>query len=212
MLSVIGILVFLTAVVMPAINSIGSGNRLNGAARIVSNMMTIARSEAINSRVPVQLRIVTDKWTAIPGGENYDARYRKISLWKLDRATNSYVQFSRWETLPAGVVISPGPDPSASYAFPANDNPGTYFLSGTPDPALQDIATNGAVANAACFEFLPDGSLQVGSAASNRMYLLLVEGSLPEGQTIPVSTRAGKANWAQVRVAPLTGRISVVKP
>jgi len=210
LLSVIGIILLLAALTMPAITSMGSANRLNSGTRLVSNLMTMARSEAINSRAPVQLRIVTDKWTA--GAENYDAHFRKMSLWKYDRDANTYVQASKWETLPVGVVIQPGPDPSATYTFPANDSPGMYFLTSQPDPSLQGITMNNATVNAASFEFSPNGSLQTGSTPVSRMYLLLVEGFIPEGQTTPVNTRAGQKNWAQVRVSPLTGRVSVVRP
>lgn len=210
LLTVMGVIALLLSLTMPAINSIGAAGRLGSAARLVSNMMTIARSEAINSRAPVQLRIVTDKWTA--GAENYDAHYRKMSLWKYDRDANSYRQFSRWETLPPGVLVQPGPDPSSTYSFPSSDSPGLYFLSSAPDSSLQDIAVNGATVNAASFEFSPNGSLQTGGTPVSRSYLLLVEGHIPEGQSTPVSTHAGQKNWAQIRVSPLTGRITVVRP
>jgi len=210
LMTVIGIILLLAALSVPAINSMGSANRLNSSARLVSNMMTMARSEAINSRSPVQLRIVTDKWTA--GSENYDAHFRKISLWRYDRSENEYVQASKWQSLPPGVIIQPGPDPSATFTFPGNDSPGTYFLSSPPDQSLQGITMNNATVNAASFEFSPDGSLQTGSTPVSRVYLLLVEGHLPAGQSAPVYTRAEKGNWAQVRVSPLTGRITVVRP
>jgi len=206
LLTVIAIIVLLVALATPAINSIGSADRLSSAARLLSNMMTIARSEAINGRSPVQLRVVTDKWQS-SGSENYDAHYRKMSLWKYDRNQNAYVQHSKWEVLPPGVVIEP--DPSSTYSFAKN--PGTCFVT-SDDFKLPNEAMNNAVVNAAFVEFSPDGSLQTGASQISRGYLLLVEGHIPDGHSTPVTSGAGKNNWAQVGVSPLTGRINVVRP
>jgi len=84
-LAVIVIMVALTAIVVPAVNAIGNASRLDSAGRLVSNLVAVARSEAINQRTLVQLRFVTSPWVDGSGGDDLSAHYRKVSLWKLDQ-------------------------------------------------------------------------------------------------------------------------------
>ena len=117
-------------------------------------------------------------------------------------------QFTSWETLPAGITLDPSADPStkAAYHFPSADPPGTYLLSATLSNTLTDVATGPATADLAYLEFAPDGSVCYNASVTTlpgQVYLLLVDAN---------QVNAGAPNWAQVRTASLTGRVSVVRP
>ena len=211
LLAVIGIMILLAAFGVPALNSLTNTNRLNLSVRLVSNLMAVARSEAINAGVPVQLRVVTDKWQSPPtAADDTSGHFRKISLWKYDRTTSVYAQFSKWETLPDGVVIEPAANPSTIYTFPSSDPPGTYFLDPTLGNFLPAVNTGSAIANFVYLQFNPTGALNFPVAVPSGVYLLMIEGVIPPGKSTPLRTH-GLKNWAQIRVASLTGRINVVR-
>ena len=207
LLAVVGILVLLMGLAIPAVVSLGKSDNLNTSARIVGDLVTVARSQAINGNAHVQLRVVTDKWQAA-AGDDADAHYRKISLWQCGSTQTEFNQLTSWETLPAGITLDPSADPStkAAYHFPSADPPGIYLLSATLSNTLTDVATGPATADLAYLEFAPDGSVCYNASVTTlpgQVYLLLVDAS---------QVNAGAPNWAQVRAASLTGRVSVVRP
>ncbi len=212
LLVVMGIIVILIGLTVPAVISLGKSDNLNTAARLVSNLLTVARSEAINGNAHVQLRVVTDKWQTASGTDDSTAHYAKFSLWKEGSAATVFSQFTAWETLPAGVVMDSSADPTTktAYGFSATsspgNNPGTYLLA----PALSNTVTNATVGQAtvdlAYLEFAPDGTIYYNANVTtlpSQVYLLLVDAS---------KLTNGAPNWAQIRVASLTGRITVIRP
>ena len=207
LLAVMGILVLLMGLALPAVVSLGKSDNLNTSARIVGNLLTVARSQAINANAHVQVRVVTDKWQTA-GSDDADAHYRKLSLWQCGSTQTGFSQFTSWETLPAGITLDPSADPGTktAYQFPSADPPGTYLLAGTLSNTLSDVAAGPATTDLAYLEFAPDGSVCYDASVTTlpgQVYLLLVDAS---------QVGAGAPNWAQVRAASLTGRISVVRP
>ena len=205
-LAVLGIVLLLTGFTVPAVVSLGKSNNLNTAARLVSDLLTVARSQAINGNAHVQVRVVTDRWVTA-GSDDATAHYRKISLWQRGSTQTAFNQFTAWETLPAGITLDSSTDPSTKpgYQFPAADPPGTYLLSAALANTL-NATTGPATADLACLEFAPDGTVCYNAnviTLPSQVYLLLVDSNLLSG---------GAPNWAQIRAASLTGRISVVRP
>jgi prepilin-type N-terminal cleavage/methylation domain-containing protein len=211
LLVVIAIICLLVGISFPAIGALSKSNHLNTAARLVNNLLHVARSEAINQGTYVQLRIAT-KWAT--GGEDQPAlSYRKMSLWRLDRNLHStederYVQISKWETLPVGIMFEPSTNPAAAYSL---DNPGTYLLSfGAGDNNSKLGAQSGNVTfDTIWIEFTPSGAARFDSKVSN-VYLLLVQGVLSDSSSTNVV--GNKSNWAQTRVTTLTGKIQTIRP
>ena len=207
LLAVMGILVLLMGLALPAVVSLGKSNNLNTSARMVGDLLTVARSQAINGNAHVQVRVVTDKWQAA-AGDDADAHYRKISLWQCGSTQTEFNQFTPWETLPAGITLDPSADPSTkpAYQFSSADPPGTYLLSAALSNTLTGVAAGPATVDLAYLEFAPDGSVSYNAGATTlpgQVYLLLVDAS---------QINAGAPNWAQIRAASLTGRVSVVRP
>ena len=207
MLAVVGIIVILLGLVVPAVVSLGKSNNLDTSARLVSNLMTEARSEAINGNAHVQLRIATDKWLT-PSGDDSTAHYSKFSLWKRASTATDFSQYTAWETLPAGVVMDSSVDPTTktAYGFSPTDTPGTYLLAPTLSNSLIDVKVGQITADLAYLEFAPDGTVYYNPNAAtlpSQIYLLLVDAN---------KLKNGAPNWAQIRAASLTGRINVVRP
>jgi prepilin-type N-terminal cleavage/methylation domain-containing protein len=218
LLTVVSIMAVLSALALPALNSLGNGSNLSAAGRLVGNLVAIARSEAINQRTLVQLRLLT---TNAGGTDDVTVHYRKLSLWKaVQSATGqqSYVQFSNWETLPGGVMVDPsGPDPtqnaSPKYTFTP---PGTYFLNSgllnNSNGSGSGISYVAGTYNYAWVEFSPTGATTYPSGNATA-YLLLTEAFMPSSQaTAPVYTPANHPNWFQVSINSLTGMSEVVRP
>ena len=212
LLVVMGVIALILGATIPAVLSLSKSDNLNAAARMVGNLMTVARTTAIETNAHVQLRIVTTDWKPTTGTDDPTAHYRKLSLWKLDADQGKFLQLSNWETLPTGIAVvssdpASSPSASAAYRFPAADPPGTFFFN----PALANTLSNqpcGAyVADLAALEFSPDGSVYYNAATvatpPSQVYLLLVDAA---------HLNNGAPNWAQIRATTLTGRISVVRP
>jgi prepilin-type N-terminal cleavage/methylation domain-containing protein len=194
MLVVIGIIVVILAFSVPAITGLSKSGNLNTGGRIISNLLTAARSEAINRRALIRFEVATS-WP-----NDFSSAYRKITLVQHDVSTGSDTQLTRWETLPTGTIFQPQ-DPSPGS--------GSYFfaLNQTQTPALkiggQDVTT-------LYIEFLPTGALNV-TPANSPVRLRLVPGFLPSVGA-PSVTMTSAANWFDMSVDGLVGRIKISRP
>ena len=218
LLVVMGIVILLVAALVPAVNSLSKSNNLNTSGRLVSNLLTSARSEAINRRRLIQVRVVT-KWLNSSGTEDTSASFRKYSVWRRPQPDDSqqstdpsdpYVQISKWETLPAGITFEKD---ISTYTFaPTSDpkNPGTYFLDATLSNTKTGITVPSGTADVAWIEFTPTGTTSFTGAVPNRVYMLLTEGFW-NGTSI-TSTHSGHPNWLAPTVDTLVGRIGIVRP
>jgi Tfp pilus assembly protein FimT len=222
LLVVVAIIALLLVVTIPAVTTLSKSNNLNTSGRLVSNILTTARSEAINQRRLVQVRFVT-KWINSAGSEDTTASFHKFSVWRLPQPDDSlqsndpndpYVQISKWETLPNGISLESSSDPTNAYSLPANSTnskyAGTYFLN----PALSNRKTNVKVPNGkadvAFIEFAPTGSANFTGTVPSRIYLLLTE-AIWDG-TSTNYTHANHPNWFATTVDTLAGRINVLRP
>jgi len=83
-------------------------------------------------------------------------------------------------------------------------------LSTGPSLLEKESAGSGTTANMVAIEFLPTGSLNLGSMSSSRIYLLLAVGRY-DGTSL-ISNGSDISNWAQIRIASATGSISFARP
>jgi Tfp pilus assembly protein FimT len=192
LLLVVGIIILTLSFAIPAITSLASGNNLNTAGRVVSNTLTIARSEAINRRALIRFEVATS-WPA-----DASAAYQKFTLVQHDLVTATDTQLTKWETLPAGIVFQPqDPTPGlGSYFFTLNQTQNPPLKSGT-----QDISTT-------YVEFGPTGALNI-PPSNSPMRLRIVPG-IVSGATSVTPTNVN--NWFEMRVDSLVGRIQVFRP
>jgi prepilin-type N-terminal cleavage/methylation domain-containing protein len=238
LLSVIAIMGLLAAASVPAIRSLANGNSLSAETGVISNLLTLARSEAITLRTPVQLRIVTDSWQNGTANDPLSC-YRKVSLWQLQQSNPAnpddatwnpkWIQMTAWQSIGPHIVFENASDPTTQtkYVFtPATDpkvsgyayflDPATYLApttlltTGSPQMTNQS-AVNNTTADMVALEFLPTGALNTGANTYN-VYLLLTQGSYNGSSLSYTEGQTPLSDWAQIRISYLTGSISVVRP
>jgi type II secretory pathway pseudopilin PulG len=194
LLVVMGIILLLIGALVPAVTSLTKSNNLSTAGRIVSNVLTVARSEAINRRALIRFEVATS-WPGDP-----DAAYRKFTLVQHDLTTGADTQLTKWETLPAGVIFNPqDPTPGSGSYF--------FVLNQVQTPAL----TSGSqIIPTVYIEFLPTGALNV-APASSPVRLRMVQGFLASATATSV-TSTGTNNWFETSVDSLVGRIMITRP
>lgn len=194
LLVVMGIIGLLLLAIIPAVTSLTKSNSLNTAGRMLSNVLTIARSEAINRRALVRFEVAT----AWPG--NTEAPYRKFTLVQHDVTSGTDTQLTKWETLPAGIIFNPhDPNPgSGSYLF---------VLNQVQNPAL---TSGGQPIPTVYVEFLPTGALNV-QASNSPVRMRLVQGFLASASATSV-TSSGTGNWFETSIDSLVGRIKISRP
>lgn len=195
------IMILLIGLAVPAVNSLSKSNSLSTSGRLVGNLLTAARSEAINRRRLVQVRVVT-KWST-----DASLNYRRLSVWVRPQdgdpvqpapgAADAFVQVSKWETLPDGILIDNDRDPE------------NFLSAGTANAQVGGVAVEFAAV-----QFDPAGGASLPSAVGEtqeQIYLLLMEGILEAGGVSPVYTHQ-KQNWVKARITSLTGRLQILRP
>lgn len=219
LLVVMGIIALLVGLMVPAVISLTKSNNLNSGGRLVSNVLTAARSEAINQRRLVQFRVAT-RWTHSSGGEDLASSYRRFSVWRKPLPSDPvqstdpsdpYVQVSSWETLPTGIVFER--DVSSYSNLPATgspNDPGTFFLAPALGNTRTGILVPAGTADIAWIEFTPTGASIFSGNAPGKVYVLVTEG-VWDGATIH-PTQAQHSNWLVATVEPLVGRIAIIRP
>jgi prepilin-type N-terminal cleavage/methylation domain-containing protein len=193
LLVVMAIMVIILAFTIPVVTGLSKSNNLNAGGRTVANLLTIARSEAINRRALIRFEVATT-WP-----NDFTSAYRKITLVQHDIATGNDTQLTKWETLPAGISFQPK-DPSPN-------STGVYFFGLNPVSSVplsgQNVPTN-------YIEFLPTGALNV-PIAKSPVRLRVVPGLVSSVGAASV-TLTSTANWMDASIDGLVGRIALARP
>ena len=196
LLVVMGIILILLAATVPAVIGLSKSNSLNSAGRIVTNILTIARSEAINRRTLVRFEIATT-WSTDP-----TSAYRKFTLVQHDVTSGTDTQLTGWETLPTGTIFE-RQDPLGT--SPPSGS-GTYFFAlSPPQTSTLKFAGNDVPTN--YIEFGPTGALDT-PIASSPVRLRINQGAI--SGTNEVLT--GTSNWFEMSVDSIVGRIKISRP
>ncbi len=213
-LTVMSIIIILLALAVPTIRGL-SANQLSNSGRLFTNLLTIARSEAINRRTIVRVEIATN-W---PPDPTLSFRRATIAAATLN-AAGAYVyrQITGWETLPQGVIFEPT-DPVVTEGTIMADG-SLYFLDATNNlnnTDTSDLSFAGTPIPTVYFAFTPSGGLTGPAGTSIPIRIRLTEGVLPVGASSVTYIRAsgskyGGANWFDVRVNPLVGRLEIGRP
>jgi len=191
LLAVLGIMLLMAGVVVPAMSSLSRANELSNASRLVSNMLTIARTEAVTKRMKMRFAVVRN-WQDQP-----DANFRKMSIWKQESDQADWVQITKWEQVPQGVVFDTNPTLDSPAALSGN------LLSDTEANAFS-ATVNGKNVDLQYAEFYPNGSASMPAMTGFDIWLVL-------SATTP-STDEASSNWAKITTSALTGRVKVERP
>lgn len=213
MLSVVAVVTVLTGLSVPALQGINSGNTLNTSTAKLAGLMTVARSEAISRNTIVRF-VVVRSWA-----EKQNANLRRVSLWAWDKEIERYEPLTPWEDLPDGIVLEPAmPGYAKSSRYAQEDRAsvvGDYVLAAEfDDRAKFDPGTEAGPIDARFIEFTASGNLRVPGGRSRNAIFVLTNGFAAEDGSLSYSKRIenGPANWAQINVDSLTGRVRVYQP
>lgn len=198
MLIVMGIMLVVLAFSVPVITGLSKSNNLNSGARLVANLLTIARSEAINRRALIRFEVATTWPTS-----DYASAYRKMTLFQHDVATATDTQITKWETLPVGISFQPT-DPTVGNANPPA---GGYFFA---LKQTSNLSVGGQPVTTAYIEFLPTGALNI-DAGQSPVRMRVVPGFLPSAAAI-TPTLTSTSNWMDASIDSLVGRIALSRP
>lgn len=217
MLTVMGIIAVLSALVLPAVTSLNKSNALNNSGRLFMNLLSNARSEAIARRTVVRVEVATT-WP------DPAFSYRKVTLTaaalNAEGTTYIYQQLGKWETLEEGVVFEvhdplPGAASDSSiYLFAAN--------AATPLGDEGSLTYAGQAVATVYVAFSSTGSLveqRPPSSLPIPIRARLVEGILGTAGTVTYTRRTTAsmgdyptANWFDIRINNLVGRIEAGRP
>lgn len=208
MLAVISVVAVLSGISIPALQSPTQATALSAGAREFSNLITLARSEAIARHTVIRFAVATEVSDGSATG------LRKASLWGWNDETQSFEQLTAWQQLPNGVALEPVlPSYVRGSTYAAEDGAsvrGDYVVD-VKHAAASDSSAGGDV-SMQCLEFLPSGAARVpGGSGRNALFVLAPASQNADGSLLYHSGREA-ANWAQINVDTLTGRVRIYRP
>jgi prepilin-type N-terminal cleavage/methylation domain-containing protein len=202
LLTVIGILAIVMALVAPAVTGFGRSTTLVTGGNMVTNMITLARQRAISGNTMTALVLLTDQGS--------DADYR---AWTIVEYTvgGRWAQVGKWEILPTGITVD-CTDIVTTSSFLSHSPRPFPFLTGSANPpvAYQQAPIRDPEGYAARL-FLPNGGLQ---NPEHPARIRLVEGFSQVGQTkYSRPSKDGKpVNFYDVAIVGATGIAKVDRP
>lgn len=207
MLAVISVVAVLSGISIPAMQSPTAAVSLSTSAREFSNLISLARSEAIARHTVVRFAVATE----VRDGSN--TQLRKASLWAWSDESQNYVQLTAWQKLPEGVALEPAlPEYIRSSSYAQADGASVRGDYVTTQVGGASFASPDGDTKMHYVEFLPSGTARVpGSSGRNALFVLAPASVNPDGSYLYHQGREA-ANWAQVNVDTLTGRVRLYRP
>jgi len=186
LLVVMGVIILLMALIVPAFNSIGRSTNLTVAAQQLADQFNAARQQAIARNRQVELRIYK-----IPDEADSTLAYRALRVFVLNN-DGSVQSRDRLQKFPKGIVISENSSGSTLSALAAS----------TTNEDLPGFGASPYV----YLRFRPDGSTGLNAAPTLKWFWTLVNSKGPlEANGLP-------ANFATIQLDPLTGRPKLFRP
>ncbi|MDB6152609.1 MAG: prepilin-type N-terminal cleavage/methylation protein [Chthoniobacteraceae bacterium] len=213
LIAVMGVISLMAGLTVPAVKGLSGSNNLNTGARKFADLLSLARSEAIARHAVVRF-VVAKEWES-----KADASLRNVSLWVWNAEVERYFQLSPWQEMPVGVTLeqaSPAYLHKATYAREdrAAVRGECVFTSAFKESAEFNAGTEEEPIRSRFIEFLPSGTMRIPGGTSRQAIFVATQGYSNHDGTLTYTTRGenGPANWAQVNVDTLTGRVHVYRP
>lgn len=201
MLAVMGVIIVMLAVVVPAIGHALRGSNLTQSGEIVGDQLVLARQTATTSNRTVQVRFYQLPISSVNNGTGENTKnYGAMQILRMEE-NGVATPITKIEALRQGVIFAPSSKHSTLITPPS----GLLSVSGKdklPAYGNQDCAYVG-------FQFLPNGSTDLDptvAASVGGWYLTLVEANLP------VPADKAPTNFYTLRVEPLDGSVRLFRP
>ena len=191
-LAVVSILAVMLGMTLPALTGVSKANQLGNASRLVSNLLSIARTEAITQRARTRF-VVVKNWEGQP-----QASYRRMSVWKYDTEHADWIQVVKWEEIPQGVTFDPA---SGSYTGESDAN----HLLANAGVNTFSVEVRGKNVELQYAEFSPSGAASMPAMTGLDIWMALTREK-------PASAAGAPANYAKISANTLTGRIKIDRP
>lgn len=192
LLVVVAIIIVLAALTIPAMNSMGRSNALNGGSQAVSGMLELARQTAVTQNRPVEVRFYK-----LPDEDTPNAtpsNYRGLQIFLVDyESTNAVAKPVKLST---PVIITE--DATTSSLM---DN--ATFPEQAAAPGM-NVPPAGSNYKYRSFRYKPDGSTDL--PLNGRWFFTLV------AKNDPIKANGLPANFATIQIEPMTGRAKVLRP
>jgi Tfp pilus assembly protein FimT len=198
LLTVVGIITLMAGISIPAVTTLSQANQISSAARVVSNLMSLARSEAVTKGTQTRFVVITG-WS-----QKQEAEYRRFSVWRYDQGNGTWLQATKWEEMPQGIAFDPS---SASYANAANPATDHLFNGTEASDSGFEPKINGQAVKTRYVEFAPNGSASVPNMSGLEIWM-----ALAKDVESPVGSSASPTNWAKITTSALTGRLKIIRP
>jgi prepilin-type N-terminal cleavage/methylation domain-containing protein len=232
-LTVMAIMSLVAGFTLPALKGITGGNGVSAGAAQISNLLTLARSQAIAQHTIVRFAVATE-WNGLEG----QANLRRASLWAWQPVSSStatptsgtsptplgfWRPITTWQELPEGVVLEAGLPQyvlNSSYAGQdASTVRGSCVLGDDVhnfgDNAAFSAPTTSGLISTRFIEFLPTGAANIPGSSDRQAIFVATQGYYAgaDSQIAYTSQSHGQpTNWAQVNVDTLTGHVHVYRP
>lgn len=205
---VVMVMFAILAMTAPSIQT-WTSTSLSMGARQLDAFLNLSRAEAIRTNRVVRVALVRG-WSEEP-----ESVLRKLSAWSWDDRTDEFVQVSEWQVMPEGIIIEPEFPHYVRHSAYAEDD-GTVVNAHFPDKK-RTFDINGERVEVLTIDFMPSGRVRMSDSGSKRMIgFVLVQGYPGRNgeivRTSPENFPGRPANWAQVNVDTLTGRVQVHRP
>jgi len=185
LLTVVAMIGLLSALIAPAVSSIGKATSLVTAGNKLAALVDQARQNSMAKNVMTAL-LMTDQ-----GAGNWAAVLMEYSA---EGASPQWKTITKWENLPTGVLVN-----TNDSSFITNSGVALHFVA----PALN--YRGNPVSSYASRIFLPNGGL---STPTDPAQIKLVEGIVQGGST----TYTRPANFYTIAIVGATGRTKIVRP
>lgn len=178
LLVVVALLGIMTALVLPAFQSVGTAQNVTRGGQLVADQIVLGRQLAASKNREIEVRFVTLSDEGPPA-------FRAVQLWMADESGENPAPVSRLEKLPQGILVSP--EAELSPLLDADS-----AVAGSADfPGVGTLEYRG-------FRISASGVLGTGVTTTNNFLTI----------NSARDTNSPPANFFTLRVNPVTGRLT----
>ncbi len=201
LLVVVAIASLLAGLSVASLHGVSGAAKVSTAGAKLTGLLESARSDAILKKTPVAVALLAS---------GQESASRTFCALEFQPETGSWVQASKWENLPSGIVMDTSAD-LLNLFLPQNSPPLTPSL-----PSLTFAGTTyvpGTVTGYGYVIFLSDGSLY--QSHSQPCVLRLVEGAASPSGPLYTGSKDAQGNptdYFKIVINEATGCVKIVRP
>lgn len=196
-IALVGIMVGVATMSLAGLRS----TTLSTSTRQMTDFINVCRSRAIAQHTTIRVGVAVD--TRAGGAATHERQVKLYSSWAWNKKTRTFEQLDAWKLLPGDLTFESRVVDYIRKSDYAQKDPaairGRHVLAeASPDPMEVDGQTIRFI------QFSPTGRASVDGSEERNLILIIRSGS--------VQTEFEGANWAQLNIDTLTGRVRIYRP